>query len=150
MLSTASIVRLFFFNNAFKGEIGSCFRELSERLTNHVVQVMGKMLLIAYSKANSFHRATFILATSDRAGWQSARSHPWLERQEGLDKSAPSYGGKVQTHTCSEKSWLLEVRFPCRNGGTQAPVEMNHAILQEVRKSVDLLPEVPHLLSPTM
>lgn len=51
-LSTVSIVRLvgcFFFslNNSFKREIGSCFRELSERFTNYVAQVMGKKLLIA-------------------------------------------------------------------------------------------------------
>jgi len=44
---------------------------------------------------------------------------------------------------------LLELRIPYRNGGTQAFVERSHPMLQQVRKSVDLLPEVPHLLSPT-
>lgn len=60
----SKIFKLLLFNNSSKREIGSCFRELSERLTNHVSQVMGKMLRTEYSKANSFHRATLIPAPS--------------------------------------------------------------------------------------
>lgn len=145
MLSIDSIVRFFFFFHLIM-VLKEKLAHVSENFLRGL-QIMWKMLLIAYSKANSFYRATFIPATSDRVGWHSAHSHPWLEWQEGLE-SAPRSWGKVQTQTCSEKSWLPEVRFPCGNGRTQAPVEVNHPILQEVRKSMDLLPKVPHLLSP--
>lgn len=43
------------FSNSSKRDIGSCCREPSERLINHMAPVMGKMLLITTNhKTNSF------------------------------------------------------------------------------------------------